>query len=694
MARLFFILAIAIIGASGTLRAEPLARAESDYVEAALYADRDGFAPGETTNFAIQLDVRENWHVFWLNPGDAGLPLALDWSLPQGFEIGAMRHPAPDYIPVGPLASYAHEGAPIFTVPVTAPAGANTGETLSIKINASWQVCEEICVPEDAQFSFSLPVAELPDQLTAQNSAVFAAARASWPQTYDGDAAFQRVGDRYQLKIANWTGPAPADAFFFPEQEGLTTPAAPQAVAFEDGVLTVTMAPGWTEPGATGAIAGVLSFGGDDARAPAPISLTAALLAPVAGAPTVSAGGQSLVVLLALAFVGGLILNAMPCVFPILFVKAASLMAAAHHDPKVTRFHGALYGAGVLSTFMAIAAVLLLLRAGGEQLGWGFHLQSPIVTGLSAYVLFAVGLSLAGVFSVGGSVSGLGEGLARREGGSGAFFTGVLAVAVAAPCIGPLLTAPMGAALTLPPAMGLAIFAALAAGLAAPFMALAFSPALGRLLPKPGAWMGLFKQALAFPVFAAAAYFVWVFARQAGDGALAGLMLGLVLLALAAWLFELSKGEGTRALIVRIASAIALAAAVAPVASAAPAPPEKSASAYGSIATEPWSDARLAELRAQGEPVFVDFTAAWCVTCQVNKLSVLRSDAVGEAFAATSTRLLVADWTLRDPEITAALASFGAAGVPLYIYYPAEGEPVVLPQTLTRGLVIETIAGS
>ncbi len=678
---------LAIIALVPPAFGEPLDRAETTYVESALYADRAGFVPGETTWFALRQDVRDGWHVFWVNPGDAGLPLTLDWSLPAGFAAGDIVHPAPDYIPVGPLASYAHEGAPVFLTPVTVPPDAAVDDVVDVSIRAAWQACEDICVPEETLFEFSLPVRAAEDAPVSENRLLFVAARLDHPEPLAVPAAFRRAGETYELAIDDWPDEETSDVFFFPEEEGLTTPAAAQTAAVSDGALVVAMKPGWIDGPAGDALRGVLRVGaGAEARAYAVEgSVAPGTAAPARPAPALMQPAGNVGAMLILALFGGLILNAMPCVFPILFVKAASLMASAQHDPKVTRAHGAVYGAGVVASFAAIGALLIALRAGGEQLGWGFHLQSPLVIGLSAYVLFAVGLSLAGVFAVGESVAGAGDDLAKKPGAAGAFFTGVLAVAVAAPCIGPLLAAPMGAALTQPAPVSMLIFVAMALGLAVPFVAITFAPGLARALPKPGPWMQVFKQALAFPVFAAAAYFVWVFARQTGDASLAGLLGGLVLLALAAWLFERSKGGGAPALIIRAASALAIVLALAPVFSARPAAASASAvERYGALAVEPYDAAAIAAYGAEGRPVFAIFTAAWCVTCQADKLTVFSSEALAEAIAAENGVVMVADWTLRDPAITAALERLGAFGVPFYAYYGPDGAVTALPPPISK----------
>lgn len=668
--------------------AQSVAEATTEYSHIEIYTDRAGLVPGETVRVALRNKVRDHWHVFWINPGDAGLPLSLNWTLPDGFTTGEIDFPAPEYIPVGPLASYAHEGQPIFVTELSVPAGAVTGDTIDIQLAAFWQTCEEICVPEDATFSFSLPVVEAAEET---NSEIFAQALAAQPKDFNGEAIIRRHGEVYDLFVPDWNGEKPQDVFFFPETEGLTQPAGLQTASLESGALALRLMPGWTALDDDGPVKGVLSVTDSDGT-PRALKISAQRGEDqLAQSSSAVAGQRGAPLLILLAFLGGVILNAMPCVFPILFVKAASLSASAGHSHAEQRRDGMLYGAGVLATFLLIGGLLLGLRAGGEQLGWGFHLQSPLVVGLSAYVLFAVALNLIGIFNIGESVTGIGDGLTRKTGGAGAFFTGVLAVVVAAPCIGPLLTAPVGAAVTQPPAIALLIFAAMAVGLALPYVMVAFIPAVAKILPRPGPWMKTFKQILSVPVFLAAAYFLWVFARQTQGSVFVLIAIGLALLTVGAWLFERSKGDGSRAMVMRMGAALALVLALGPVITAKQVEAVPATGAYGKIAAVDYDEAMLADYRAEGVPVFVDFTAAWCVTCQFNKITTLKADGVAEIFAETGTVLMVADWTVRDPVITAALERFGAAGVPLYVYYGPGAEPEILPQTLSKGIIENTL---
>lgn len=647
----------------------------TDHARSAIVAETDGVAPGGTLSIAFAQQLQDGWHVYWKNPGDSGLPLEFVWSLPEGAGAGGIDYPAPHRIAVGPLVNFGHEGAPVFLTSITAPANAPIGSTLEVGLEATWLICADICVPETGAFSLTVPVVETP-QADESAADLFARARAAMPAAYEGEASFSVSGETLALHLS----PAPeTDAvYFFPEAANVSEPAERQKLSRGGDALTLTIKGGSGLAALGERLDGVIAFGdGDETRA---LSLSAGRAGEAGPARTAAAG--SLLSLLAAAFFGGAILNLMPCVFPILFVKAASMAKSASGDKSVLRRHGLLYGAGVVATFAALGGLLLALRAGGEEIGWGFHLQSPAVIALSAYVLFAVGLNFAGVFHVGSSMQNVGSGLvAGKDGDLAAFLTGVLAVVVAAPCVGPFLTAPIGAAAVLPPFAGFSIFIAMAAGLAAPYVALSFAPGLARALPKPGPWMVRFRQILAFPVFGAAAYFLWVLSAQTGQRGLALGLSGLLLVAIAAHLWE----WGRTVRWARIAAAGLLALSLAPVAMAKPV---EAAAEAGII---PFNPDDVAARRAAGEPVFIDFTAAWCVTCQVNKLTVLSSPAVKAAFEENGVAFIVADWTNRDPVIEEALASFGANGVPLYVFYPASGEAVVLPQPLTVNAVVSAV---
>lgn len=660
-----------------TSPASAQSRVVTDHAETRLVAETDGVAPGGGVSLAFAQELQPGWHVYWKNPGDSGLPLDFRWSLPAGAAPQAIVYPAPQRIPIGPLVNYGHEGAPVFLTGIRAPADEAIGAQLDIGLEATWLICADICVPETGRFTLTVPVVAEPKPADAV-AALFENARAALAAPADGEAFYSVQGKTLTIEAPSRAG----EAYFFPEQSGLVEPSAPQRMTRKGDRLVLSMTGGATLGDLIDPVRGVIEFASGEARTSYEIEAARAA-APIA--PESGGNGASLAGLLVAAFFGGAILNLMPCVFPILFVKAASMAKAASGDKGALRRHGVLYGLGVVASFALLGGLLIALRAGGEQIGWGFHLQSPAVVAISAYVLFAVGLNLAGAFHVGSSVQNLGSGLvAGRSSDLSAFMTGVLAVVVAAPCVGPLLTAPVGAAAVLPPLAGFSIFIAMAAGLAAPYVALSFAPGAARALPKPGPWMDLFRQALAFPVFAAAGFFVWVLAAQTGQRGLALIFAGLILLALAARVSEWGRSSAR----LRLAAAALALFALLPVFMLRP--PASPGVGAGVVQFDP---ADIEARRAAGEAVFIDFTAAWCVTCQVNKLTVLASPKVRAAFAENDVAFVTADWTNRDPVIERALAGFGANGVPLYVFYPKGGEAVILEQPLSEQRVIAAISG-
>ncbi len=673
MRTLFLFLAILAFGAAPAHAASSVT---TEHARTSLIAEMTGVAPGGKITLAFAQRLQPGWHVYWKNPGDSGLPLDFKWILPDGASAGTIDYPAPHRIPIGPLVNFGHEGAPVFLTGITAPADAVIGETMAIGLEATWLICAEICVPESGSFSLAVPVVAAPETNTSAAS-IFASARAAMPVAFDGKAFFSVGGGKLTLDLP--ARDVADDVYFFPAGENISEPAAPQLMRHKGDRMTLTINGGASLASLGDIVEGVVALQTNGVAAA--YDVTAQRRAPSNDA----APAGPLAGFLLAAFLGGALLNLMPCVFPILFVKAASMAKSANSDKGAMRRHGVLYGLGVVATFAALAGLLLALRAGGQEVGWGFHMQSPAIVALSAYVLFAVGLNFSGAFHVGSSLQNVGSGLvAGKDGDVAALMTGVLAVFVAAPCVGPFLTAPIGAAAVLPPVAGFAIFIAMALGLAAPYVALSFAPGIARLLPKPGPWMERFRQALSFPVFAAAAYFLWVLSAQTGGRGLALGLAGLIIVALAARIWEWGRGARWG----KVSTALALGLALVPVAMLRPAE-ACVAAVSGKIAFDP---ADVAQRRAAGQPVFVDFTAAWCVTCQVNKLTVLSSPKIKAAFEASDVAFVTADWTSRNPVIEQALASFGANGVPLYVYYPPAGDAVILDQPLSERGVLAALA--
>ncbi len=702
---------------------------KTENVEAELLAETLDIAPGQSLWVALRKTIRPGWHTYWLNPGDSGEPTRIDWDLPPGFDVGPIVWPVPERIPVGPLMNFGFKGEIYLLTRMTAPPDLPPGQNVRLRAHVRWLVCEEICIPEDADFSLDLPVTLSAPVLDPVGSEAIARARAALPGPSAWPVTASATKEVFTLTVEGedwflvWSRGNVVSAAFFPEYEGLIDNAAPQQIRYGRKGFSISVAAGYkartlgalpVEP-----VRGVVVVRQRDSGT-GEVTTTAFTVEASAGAVPADtatyvwqaerrggdAVGLSFGLALVFALVGGMLLNLMPCVLPVLSVKALSFVQSAQKHPDMTRRGGLAYSAGVILSFLVMAAVLLGLRALGQQIGWGFQLQSPAFVAVMAYLMFAIGLNLSGVFHVGQPGANIGGALADRGGVSGSFFTGVLASVVATPCTAPFMGAAVGFAVFQPSLAALAVFAVLGLGMALPYLALSFSPALGRLLPRPGVWMIRLKQGLAFPMYGTAAWLIWILTQQVAAAGILFVLAGLVLLGFAAWTFEVGKGSqtvrwrraGRGAALASIVAALALVPAVNRMPSAAlplaESGPDGAVSGAG-LSYEPYSPARLAALRAEGKTVFVNFTAAWCVTCLVNEQVALNAPSVVERFSRDGIVALKGDWTNRDPVITEALARYGRNGVPLYLLYPpggtGESDAVVLPQILTPGLVLEAL---
>lgn len=676
----------------------------TDNVRASLLAETASVAPGGTVTIALRQEIRDGWHTYWQNPGDSGAATRIDWQLQAGAAAGPLQFPAPEAIPYGPLVNYGYKNEAILLAAITLPADLAAGSTARIAAEAEWLVCADVCIPEYGSFVLELPVAAQSPLPVAANAEIFARARASMPveSPFPAEAAVRNGEVTIRLAASGFDGAKIESLRFFPFSDKLIDHAAEQRVRFDAGGVTLTTALSKSTPPGAGPVEGLIVIrentgDGETVRA---LSFSAPLVANLPAA-TATPAFPSIPLWQALLFalIGGVILNLMPCVLPVLSMKALGLITHGQDSRAAMRASGLAYTAGVLATFGAIAGVLIALQAGGAAIGWGFQLQEPVFVAILAYVLFALGLMLSGVFTIGGGLMGAGQGLASRSGVSGSFFTGALAAVVATPCTAPFMGTALGFAMTQPPTVSLSVFLALGFGLALPYLAITFSPGLVRLLPKPGMWMERFKQILAFPLYASAAWLVWVLSIQAGPNGVAAALAGMVLIAFAAFLYEASRGASGGWRGVSLASALAAIigalylTSFAPRAATASAP--AGANETASIPYETYTPARLAELREAGRPVFLNMTAAWCITCLVNERVAITTPEVEEALRENGIVYMKGDWTNRDPAITALLAEFGRNGVPLYVVYPrAEkgGNPQVLPQILTPGEVVAALS--
>ena len=678
---------------------------QTGHIEAELVAQDAGVAPGGTVYVALRQKIEKGWHTYWRNSGDSGEATQISWTLPTGWSAGDIVWAPPTRQPTGPLMNYGYQGEVLLPVAITAPKSAKPGDTITLKAAAAFLVCEDICVPEDAVLTLDLPVVAAAPQPDAKWGAAVTQALDAAPKPAGLTATFSKADGVLKLAIAGapLKGADQSQAYFYPFKATVIDHAKPQVIERGSEGLTLTLTPGYdfTKGTPPAALDGVLSVGGKAyeltaAEGPPPAGTSGLGAPPVKAAAPAAGASLGLALAFVYALLGGLVLNLMPCVFPILAMKATSLAGHAH-EQGAARAQGLAFLAGVLATFLALAGALIAIRAGGSAVGWGFQLQSPVVVAGLALLMLAVALNLSGLFEVGTSLQGVGTGLASKQGLAGAFFTGALAVVVAAPCTAPFMGPALGWALTQSAPVALAVFLGLGLGFAAPFTLAAFAPGLLARLPKPGPWMETFKKLMAFPMYGAAAWLVWVLTLQSGNSALARILAAAIVLALAAWILGLAQkrqASGGKPLVLTAIGAVLAIGAFALVLVPAYGTPAAASTevAAGSIPEAVYSPEAVAEARAQGKPVFVNFTAAWCVTCQVNEKVAFSTAEAADAFKRTGAVYLKADWTRKDAVIAAELAKHGRAGVPLYLVYGVKNpDPVILPQFLTPALVAKAL---
>jgi thiol:disulfide interchange protein DsbD len=665
--------------------------APADLVSADIAAETASATPGSTLWLDLHLEIKPGWHIYWQNPGDSGLPTAIDWKLPPGFSAGQIRWPVPEHFTQNGIGNYGYAGPADLLIPIAASKDLVAGETAVLEGEASWLVCADICIPGGANLSLRLPIAAQPGVPDPAVAAVFAKARGKVPMPAPFETRFTASGPDFRLLVpaSALAGLHDATGTFFPINQSLIDAAAEPRHARHAGALEIVLPKAAAAALASPTLDGVLLLRGrDGAERAFDISAN-----PVPGA--LSEGSISWWQALLLAFAGGVLLNAMPCVFPILSLKLLSLARQSHARRRGQLGHGLAYMAGVLSSFAALGGALLALRAGGQAIGWGFQLQSPIFVAVLAYLLFAMGLSLSGVVGFGTSLAGAGGPLAARSGPTGVFFTGVLATVVATPCTAPFMGAALGFALIAPAALAIGIFLALGLGLASPYLIATLAPGWQRIIPQTGAWLDFVKQLLAFPLYGTVAWLLWVLIHEVGPDEAFGALLGFVLVAFAMWIYgstrlaaPLSRWLGTGLAIGGSAAAIFLAISLTG-GGAAPTDTARHGLQY-----QPFTSEGLAALKVEGRPVFVNLTASWCVTCLINEKIALDSEAVRKAFAERGIVPLKGDWTNQNPDITRFLQQFGRSGVPLYLLYKGQDEPVMLPQILTVASVLDALGKS
>jgi thiol:disulfide interchange protein DsbD len=676
-------------------------KAATPQVQAQLIASVDAIVPGSEIYLGVNQQIIPHWHTYWINPGDSGNATTINWTLPHGATASDIIWPAPGRFSMGPITNYAYENNVTLLSKIKVPSNLAAGDSFTARAIVDWLVCAEECIPQQVELALSLPVVATASEV-GQGSPLIAEALARvpvaspWPVTAQQSAIDGETGQgNLQLRIglAREQIAEVKDIWFYPYDWGRIRQSDLQQRSDLDVAVQLDIPTGEAPATIGDTLKGVLVI-----QERQGIARGYEVSVPVQPIANNQDGGD--VVLgffsaLLLALVGGVILNLMPCVFPVLSIKALSLISHAHHSAREIRRQGYVYTLGVLASFALLALVLILLKAGGGQIGWGFQFQSPIFVLLVAYLLFAVGLSLSGVFFIGGAVTGVGSSLTEKPGYIGSFFTGVLATVVATPCTAPFMAAALGYAVAQPPFKLLAIFLSLGLGLALPYLMLSCWPRLQHWLPRPGLWMERAKQFLAFPMYAAAIWLVWVLVQQVGINAVIVALGGMLLIAIAAWLYDCTRAtQGSGRWLGNISTLALVLLAIGMGASSVNSPvnaAQKTASTE--VNWEPYSDQRLHSLLMEGTPVFLNFTASWCISCLVNERVALSTEAVKKQFEQQGIVYLKGDWTNRDPQITAFLKKFNRSGVPLYVFYPAgkADSPIELPQILTPDIVIAAV---
>ena len=688
-------------------------------VEVELVTAARAVVPGETTWVAVRLKPNRGWHTYWRHAGDVGSSPSIVWELPSGWEAGSFAWPAPHRISSPPLASYGYKRELLLAAPIEVPRSARVGSTVRIAGRITWVVCDTECIADDVDLS----VARRVSASTAIDSAVMSAV----------------VGERQRTPLpqGGWTARASVDSSdvivflrppsqsresttlptdFFIDSAGVIDHAAPVRARWTDSLIELRIRRSEYAYGSPRHVSGVVVFGNADsigagdnrafeiaaAVEPSVGAARSALGASAVESSSISAGALLMAAFLGL--LGGTLLNLMPCVLPVLSIKLFGLAEMASQSSRAARRHALLFGAGVLLSMWALVGMLLALRAAGNEIGWGYQLQSPVVVSLLALVMLAAALNMAGVFTIGPLGGGLLSVADRQSGPVKAVMSGALVVLLATPCAAPFISSAAGYGLTHGAAPSFTVFTAIALGLAWPVVLIAVAPSLRRLVPKPGQWMLTLRQFLVFPLLATAAWLAWVVGRQAGVDVMGALLAAMTIMSVALWLFgrlaHSHRATARYAGLVLAGAALVFAVGIAVVAplSANPIGMPATTSAGGlttgsGLAWQPFTDSTLRAARRSGAPVMLDVTADWCLTCKVNERVAFESDRVRAALDSGKVQLVRADWTSRSPEITRLINGFGRSGVPVVVLFPPgeRSEAVLLPTLLTPGIVIRAL---
>lgn len=672
---------------------------------------------GQTIQIATTIKMAQDWHVYWVNPGDSGLPVNITWDLPTDFKIGDIIWPVPDKITFDILANYGYYDEVILLQDLTLPKNLPEGK-IDLRAQVNMLICKDICIPESSEITLSL---NNPDILPQNNDHIFTKAQSTGPKKLDGIFTYHEDGQNLILNLSTsdqnlLDAATKGDLEFFPYDYGTLAYAQEPEVTLSNNLITISHKRGDLSMAKFTSIGGVVviqnghkSLGGYEIMASLNNSqnkpASASQDAPVTPAQNSEAiintpdntSDMTILGALIFAFLGGLILNLMPCVFPVLSMKALSLVKMKEKEAALARKFGLAYTAGVIMSFLAIGGALLIFKVLGLSIGWGFQLQNPIVVALLAYILFAIGLNLIGLFNIGSRFGNIGNRLTQGQGISHSFYTGVLATIVASPCSAPFMGAAMGFAILQPPIIALTIFAALGLGLAFPYLLLSFVPAAQKILPRPGAWMDTFKQFLAFPMFASAIWLIWVLDQQAGSLGILLVLLGMLSITFCVWLVR-HQPSGLMGIINHTLFMICMLVPFLSLTYLKTQDTSEMPTALTQQFGETFSSQALDEALNTSDPVFVEMTAAWCLTCKFNHAIALNVDSTKKHFMEKNIRYLIGDWTNYDKEITDFLDTYGRNGVPLYVFYgapdPKTGkrpDAVILPQVLTATTVQEIV---
>ncbi len=699
--RMLLFVTILSLLVQANLKAQSLFDQEK-HVQVKVYSEVKWAQPGETFWLAIEMTAEKGWHFYYKNYGQTGKPTEFFFEAPQGVKVGPVEWPYPEVIAELDIITFGYHGTQYFLVPVTLAPEVKAGSSITIKIAADWLECKETCIPGSEELQITIPVKNAPPQVNEQYAELFSDARfkiphplTDWQVSASGDEQVYKI----QLTPPEWFKNEIQELYFFPDEDGLIQYEAKEEVQKKGKSYIIVLKRSQQTEALVDTLKGVITAepgwrGEHSEKAVKVVVPVHEKLAPVA-----QSGINSIWLAILFSFIGGMILNLMPCVLPVLSIKIMRFIRQAQDEHTKPWQHGLVFTGGVLVAFWVLAIALLILKAGGEQLGWGFQLQSPTFLIILTAFMFLLGLSMFGVFEIGTSLTTVGGQTPEKSGFLGSFMDGIIATVVATPCTAPFMGGALGFALTQPAYVSLLIFTFLGLGMAFPFALVTSIPALLKYVPKPGRWMESLKQFMGFLLVATVIWLLWVLSQQVGSLVVILVLLNLMFTSMAAWVYgrwgNLAMKERTRYTAWIIAILILVLSngyVLANYQKFAQTPSANSAHSEG-IQWQPYSDALLNQLLAEGKPVFIDFTASWCLSCQVNEKVAFSSEAVQQKFKELGVVALKADWTKRDPEITRALSRFGRQSVPLYLLYsgkPGE-QPKILPEVITPGIVLDAL---